>query len=158
VHSELGNGTTFKIYLPVAANSDVAAIAVPRATSHTLNGSETVLVVEDEAVLRALSERILLRHGYTVLLAADGEEAERICQDHRGPIHVALMDVMLPGRGGRAVAEGITQQRPETRIVYMSGYTYDAIAHHGVLDSGTTLVQKPFTPDTLVRTIRDALS
>jgi len=158
VHSEIGVGTTFKIYLPVAANSDIPAIAAPKAPSSILTGTETILVVEDEAALRTLNERMLQRHGYTVLLAANGEEAQRICQDHRGPIHIALVDVMLPGKGGRAVAEWITQQRPETRIVYMSGYTYDAITHHDMLEPGMTLVQKPFTADTLIRTIREALS
>ena len=158
VHSEIGIGTTFKIYLPVAAPSDIPAIAAPKAPAHVLSGHETILVVEDEAALRALNERMLLRHGYTVLLAANGEEAQRVCQDHQGPIHIALVDVMLPGQGGRAVAEWITQQRPETRIVFMSGYTYDAITHRNMLEPGTTLMQKPFSTDTLIRTIREALA
>ena len=158
MRSGVGTGTTFKIYLPVAAKSDIPAADAPRAPSTHLNGSETVLVVEDEAPLRALTERILRRYGYTVLLAANGEEAQRICKDHRGPIHLALMDVVLPGRGGRVVAEWITQQRPETRIVYMSGYTDGAITHHGMLDPGTTLVEKPFSPDALIRKIREVLS
>jgi two-component system, cell cycle sensor histidine kinase and response regulator CckA len=99
----------------------IASAVIDRAPSDILTGSETVLVVEDVAPLRALNERMLQRYGYTVLLAANGEEAQRVCQDHRGPIHIALVDVMLPGEGNRAVAEWITQQRPDIRIVYMSG-------------------------------------
>jgi DNA-binding response OmpR family regulator len=93
-----------------------------------------------------------------VLLAADGEEAQRICASHHGCIHIALTDVVLPGSSGRVAAEWITQHRPETRIIYMSGYSDNAISHHGLLDPGTTLVQKPFTPETLARTIREVLS
>ena len=158
VQSEVGAGTTFKIYLPVAVPSEIPAIADRKAPPHVLTGTETVLVVEDEASIRALSERILRRHGYTVLLAANGDEAQRVCQDHQGPIHIALMDVILPGRSGRVVAEWITQQRPETRIVYMSGYSDNAITRHGMLDPGTTLVEKPFSPETLVRKIREVLA
>ncbi|MQA29593.1 MAG: response regulator [Luteitalea sp.] len=158
VESEVGAGTTFRIYLPVATDADLPVTAVPRASSNVLNGAETILVVDDEPSLRALTKRILQRYGYTVLLAANGEEAQRISRSHRGPIGVALMDVVLPGCGGRAVAEWITSQRPETRIVYMSGYTYDAITPNGMLDPGTTLVQKPFTPETLIGRIREALS
>ena len=117
-----------------------------------------ILLAEDDRFLRKAAETTLKQQGYTVMTAADGEEAQRVCQDHRGPIHIALVDVMLPGQGGRAVAEWITQQRPEIRIVFMSGYTYDAITHHNMLEPGTTLVQKPFTTDTLIRTIREALS
>jgi two-component system cell cycle sensor histidine kinase/response regulator CckA len=123
-----------------------------------LHGTETVLVVEDEAPLRALTDRILRRYGYTVLLAANGDEAQRICAEYQGPIHVALMDVVMPGKSGRAVGEWITQQRPETRVIYLSGYTDNAIARHGVLDSGTRFLQKPFTSDVLLKAIREALS
>jgi CheY-like chemotaxis protein len=158
VLSEVGTGTTFKIYLPVTVQCDSQACAAPRSPSRTVNGSETILVVEDEASLRALDSRILQRYGYTVLLAANGEEAQHICRTHPGPIDVALVDVVLPGSGGGIVAEWIVQQRPETRIVYMSGYTDNVITHHGILNPGTTLVAKPFSPDTLAGRIREALS
>ena len=159
VESTVGTGTTFKVYLPAAANADMPAIATPSApSSPVLNGSETVLVVEDSAPLRALNERILQSYGYTVLLAANREEARRVCQEHHGPIHVALMDVVLPGSDGRAVAEWITQQRPETRIVYVSGYTFDALTQQDMSNLDTTLVEKPFTPDSLVRKIQEVLS
>ena len=158
VYSEVGIGTTFKIYWPVAPAAG-APEAVPAKHAPTgLHGNETVLVVEDEAPLRALTNRILTRYGYTVLLAADGEEAQRICIEHQGPIHVALMDVVMPGKSGRAVGEWITQQRPDTRVIYLSGYTDNAIARHGVLDSGTRFLQKPFTSDVLLSAIREALS
>ena len=158
VKSQLNVGTTIGIYLPVALGAEIQATAAPKSVPDVLRGTETVLVVEDEAALRALSERILHRYGYTVLLAADGEEAQRICASHQGCIHIALTDVALPGSSGRMVAEWITQHRPETRIIYMSGYSDNAISHQGLLDPGTTLVQKPFTPETLARTIREALS
>jgi two-component system, cell cycle sensor histidine kinase and response regulator CckA len=159
VYSEAGMGTTFKIYWPVAPSTELPATAPARqAQPGGLHGSETVLVVEDEAPLRALTERMLQRYGYTVLLAANGEDAERICTEHQGPIHVVLMDVVMPGKSGRAVGDWIEQCRPETKIIYLSGYTDNAIAHHGVLDPGTTFLQKPFTSDVLIRTIREALS
>jgi hypothetical protein len=158
LYSEVGMGTTFKMYFPVASGNEQAAVAPPRRASGTLRGSETVLVVEDEVSLRTLAERILQRYGYAVLLAANGEEAQRVCTDHPGPIHVVLMDVVMPGRSGRAVGDWIAQCRPETKIIYVSGYTDNAIVHHGVLNSGTTFLQKPFTPDSLASKIRDVLS
>jgi hypothetical protein len=158
VYSEVGIGTTFKIYLPVAPTTEVSATAPASQAPAELQGSETVLVVEDEAPLRALTERILRRYGYTVLLAANGEEAQRACTEHQGPIHAVLMDVVMPGKSGRAVGDWIEQCRPETKVIYLSGYTDNAIAHHGVLDPGTAFLQKPFTSDVLIRTIREALS
>jgi CheY-like chemotaxis protein len=158
VESVVGLGSVFRIYLPVAAGAEVPASAPAKTLSNTLNGSETVLVVEDEAALRTLTARILQRYGYTVLLAANGEEAQRVCSDHPGPIHVGLMDVILPGSNGRAVADWIKQQRPDTRIIYMSGYTYDAITRQDMLEPGTSFVHKPFKPEALIRKIREALS
>ncbi|HUF07806.1 MAG TPA: response regulator [Rhodothermales bacterium] len=158
VYGEVGIGTTFKIYLPVAPATEVPTTAPASQAPAELQGSETVLVVEDEAPLRALTERILRRYGYTVLLAANGEEAQRVCTEHQGPIHAVLMDVVMPGKSGRAVGDWIEQCRPETKIIYLSGYTDNAIAHHGVLDPGTTFLQKPFTSDVLLSTIRGVLS
>jgi CheY-like chemotaxis protein len=158
VYSEVGIGTTFKIYWPVAPTAGVLETVPAKQAPTGLHGNETVLVVEDEAPLRALTDRILKRYGYTVLLAANGEEAQRICVEHPGPIHVALMDVVMPGKSGRAVGEWITQQRPDTKVIYLSGYTDNAIARHGVLDTGTRFLQKPFTSDVLLNAIREALS
>lgn len=158
VYSEVGVGTTFKIYWPVVTTPDFPAAVPTRRTQAGLRGTEVVLVVEDEAALRALTERVLRRYGYSVLLAANGEEAQRVCMEHQGPIQIALMDVVMPGKSGRVVGEWITQFRPETRIIYVSGYTDDAIAHHGVLRPGITFLQKPFSPDALVSKIRETLS
>jgi PAS domain S-box-containing protein len=157
VYSEVGMGTTFNIYLPVAEGS--AQTQAPRtAAEPQLYGSETILVVEDEAALRALTERILAGHGYHVLTAANGAEALRVSAAHEGPIHVVLMDVVMPGRSGRQIGEEIVRQRPDTSVIYVSGYTDTAITHHGVLAPGVRFLQKPFTSAVLVRTIRDALA
>lgn len=158
VGSEVGIGTTFKVYLPLAPTTEVPAPAPASQAPAELQGSETVLVVEDAAPLRALTGRILRSHGYTVLLAENGEEARRFCIGHQGPIHVALINVVMPGMSGRAVGDWIERSRPETKIIYQSGYTDETIAHHGVLYPGTTFLQKPFTSDVLLKTIRGVLS
>jgi CheY-like chemotaxis protein len=157
IYSEAGVGTTFKVYWPVADEGPLPAAPLTD-ISLGLPGIETVLVVEDEPALRALTARMLERHGYTVLLAGDGDDAARICAEHPEPIQVVLMDVMLPGMSGPAIAEWITRQRPEARIVYVSGYTDAAITHHGVLNPGTTFLQKPFTSEALLATIRRVLA
>ena len=156
LESELGKGSTFKVYLPAASGEIVRAAGRPAA--HAPLGSETILVVEDESAVRTLTERILRRHGYTVLTAVDGADAQRICLAHDGPIHVVLTDVILPGGNGRTVGEWVTRHRPEARLLYMSGYTDNAIAHHGILDPGTQLLQKPFSADSLATKIREVLS
>jgi|EndMetStandDraft_4_1072995.scaffolds.fasta_scaffold09635_2 PAS domain S-box-containing protein len=157
VYSEVGMGTTFNIYLPIAQGE--ATAQPPRAAAEPqLHGTETVLIVEDEAALRALTERILQRHGYHVLTAANGADALKISAEHSGPIRVVLMDVVMPGRSGRVIGEEIAQQRPEASVIYVSGYTDAAITHHGVLAPGVRFLQKPFTSTVLLRTIRDALT
>jgi PAS domain S-box-containing protein len=158
VYSEPGIGTTFNIYLPVADGVEPALQAPPADASGGRHGTETVLVVEDEAALRALTERILLRHGYRVLVAANGAEALALVDGHDAPIHVVLMDVVMPGRSGRVVGEEIAQRRPATKVIYLSGYTDNAITHHGVLAPGVIFLQKPFTSEVLLRTIRDVLA
>ncbi len=159
VYSEVGMGTTFKIYWPVAqAAAPAPEIAPVRRNRAELAGEETILVVEDAEPLRALTERILRRNGYAVLSAANGEEAQRVCTEHQGPIHVALMDVVMPGMSGRAVSEWIGRFRPATKVVFVSGYTDNAITHHGILEPGLTFLPKPFTPDALLKVIRDVLA
>ncbi|PYO27335.1 MAG: hybrid sensor histidine kinase/response regulator [Gemmatimonadetes bacterium] len=156
VYSELGAGTTFKIYLPRVegavepASGRAAPVPVAR-------GSETVLVAEDEAPVRAVARHALERYGYRVLEAASAEAALDVAQRYSGPIHVLLTDVIMPGLSGRDLATRLAALRPETRVIYMSGYTDDAITRHGVLEPGFVFVQKPFTPDTLARTVRDVL-
>jgi two-component system, cell cycle sensor histidine kinase and response regulator CckA len=157
VYSEPGRGTTFKVYLPRFAGD----AAVPRPVSgihqRLPTGSETVLVVEDEAAIRQLTNLILQKAGYTVLLAESPIAAERIAGSHPGPIHLMLTDVVMPGMRGPELAERLIRLRPDLRVLYMSGYTDDAIAHHGFLDAGTEFLQKPFTPNRLTQKIREVL-
>ncbi len=157
VYSEIGMGTTFNIYLPVARAGDPASSAPRARAGRVLHGTETVLVVEDEASLRSLTERHQVRHGYPVLTAGNRAPARRVVEAHAGPIEVVLMDVVMPGASGRAVGNDIAARRPDAHIIYVSGYTDNVISHHGVLAPGVTFLQKPFTSDLLLRTIRDGL-
>jgi two-component system cell cycle sensor histidine kinase/response regulator CckA len=158
VYSEPGRGTTFKVYLPRFTDDG----AVPRAVSGdhpTLAAeTETVLVVEDEAAIRQLTKLMLQKAGYTVLLAESPGAAERIAGSHPGPIHLMLTDVVMPGMRGPDLAERLLRLRPDLRVLYMSGYTDNAIAHHGLLDAGTDFLQKPFTSLQLLQKIREVLS
>lgn len=156
VYSELGKGTVFKVYFPQLeegpefAKPALVETAVPR-------GSETILVVEDEDVVRGLARKILEQAGYYVLDARGGEEALRLCRELPGPIHLLLTDVVMPETSGKEIAECMQKLRPLTRVLYMSGYTDDAIVHHGVLDSNVEFIQKPFTPIALARKVREVL-
>jgi CheY-like chemotaxis protein len=157
VRSEPGKGTTFEIFLP-QVESDVEPAEPSVATSGSSpRGSETVLLVEDEAAVRALARATLVRHGYHVLEAHDGSDALTLAERHRGPIDLLLTDVVMPGMSGRELVSRLTPLRPTMRVVYMSGYSDDAIAHHGVLDPGTAFFQKPFTPRALAQMVRDVL-
>lgn len=158
VRSELGSGTTFRIYLPVAAAPDETAPRREKGLVATLTGTETILVVEDNGPLRRLNERILQRHGYTVLTAENGEHAHQICREHRGAIDVVLTDVVMPGDSGLIVAESIRRRHPEAKVVYMSGYTGDAVGLLDILDRGGGFLQKPFDAAQLLRAVRDVLS
>ncbi len=156
VCSEVGKGTTFKIYLPAVMNA--AAVMEPDAPpQEILTGTETVLLVEDEQHLRGLAERILRGYGYTVLLASSAKDGLLVSAQHQGNIDLLLTDVVMPGGSGRELAEQLAAVRPNVKIIYMSGYTEDAIVHHGVLMPGTVLLPKPFTPEVLARKIRQAL-
>jgi CheY-like chemotaxis protein len=147
VYSEPEQGTTFKIFLPVAQR---AVEKTPESTALPLpRGNETILVVDDEPSLRTLVVAILQPRGYTMLEAGSGAEALQVSQSFSGRIDILLTDVIMPGMNGRELAEAITAKRPETRIIYMSGYTDNAIAHHGVLDPGVVLIEKPITADKL---------
>jgi two-component system, cell cycle sensor histidine kinase and response regulator CckA len=157
VDSAPGVGTTFRIYLPV--DTRAAEPARPeREGARPVTGHETILVVEDNAPLRRLNERILQRYGYTVLTAANGVEAQHVCTGHAGPIHIVLVDVIMPGDSGPTVAAWITERRPETRIIYTSGYVGEAIEDARILGSEGMFLQKPFTPAQLASAIRDVLS
>ncbi len=154
VDSRPGSGTVFTILLPAVKTS----VARPAADPRTLaGGTETVLLVEDEAAVRKLARRVLERDGYTLLEAADGVEALRIAETHPGPIHLLLTDVVMPNLGGRDLAEAFRALRPETRVLFMTGFTDDAILRHGVSAAEGALLQKPFTPAVLARKVRSVL-
>ncbi len=155
LESAVGAGSTFRIYLPRVAEP-VERVAAP-AVSVPAAGSETVLLAEDEQLVRVLARKVLEQAGYTVLVAAGGAEALEIARRHDGPIHLLLTDVVMPEMSGRELMHRITQVRPDTRVLYMSGYADEAIAHHGVLDPGTAFMQKPFTPGTLATKVRAVL-
>ncbi len=156
VYSEPGHGTVFKIYWPLEATS--APAPGPGLPSKALSrGTETVLVAEDEKAVRILIEKVLTRAGYTVLSSAGPDEALEACGRHEGPIHLLLTDVIMPKMSGRQLADQVAGIRPETRVLYMSGYTDDAIAHHGVLDPDVRLMAKPFSAATLTRMVRQVL-
>ena len=156
VYSEPGTGTTFKIYLPVATDT-VPEAEPPAPDGVPLGGHETILVVEDEALVRDVTRSMLSRRGYRVLMANDGDHALRVASEHFGEIHLLLTDVVMPRANGRRVAEQLRMLRPGLRVLYMSGYTEDAIVHHGVLEPGIVLLEKPFTEPDLARAVRAML-
>jgi PAS domain S-box-containing protein len=154
VYSEPGVGTTFKIYLPrVAAPVD----AVRPAAASRRGGSETILVVEDEPELRAVTRRMLERAGYRVLAAGTAEEALRAAERHHEPIHLLVTDVVMPALRGPELAARLAALHPETRVLYVSGYAANAIVHQGVLDPGTEFLSKPYDAATLTERVRQVL-
>ena len=159
VYSEPNKGTTFKVYLPrVSAVGEALAPQPPAALADVIaHGHETILLVEDEATVRELTQQYLQAQGYTVFEAADPNIALQISNAHSGPIHLLLTDVIMPGMNGRELAQKISAARAETRVLYMSGYTENAIGHNGTLDPGINLLQKPFTLPTLRARVRQAL-
>ncbi len=156
VFSEPGAGATFKIYLPRIQ----AEAAQPKPAEHpaeSSRGRETVLVVEDQANVRKLARVVLESYGYRVLDAAHGAEALQIAENHEGPIHLMLTDVVMPGMTGRELAVRMKTLRPGTKVLYMSGYTEDVIAHEGALESGIAFIAKPLTPEGLAAKVRETL-
>jgi PAS domain S-box-containing protein len=157
-YSEPGRGTTFKIYLPKVLRGEMEHASAVRGPAGSLpGGAETVLLAEDEGLVRELVIEILKQGGYSVLPACDGEEAVRIAGQHNGTIHLLITDVVMPQMNGRELARRMLASRPGIKVIYISGYTEDAIIHHGVLDPGMHFVQKPFRPSDLVRKIREVL-
>jgi two-component system, cell cycle sensor histidine kinase and response regulator CckA len=156
VYSEPEKGATFKIYLPRCEET-----AITRNTEDgkekMLQGTETVLVVEDDEPVRELAINALRRYGYHVLCAPDGQEALRVLQEHEGMIHLMLTDVVMPGMSGGDLGARAQEVRGDLKVLYMSGYTDNAIVHHGVLDKGTPFLQKPFTPDRVASKVREVL-
>jgi signal transduction histidine kinase len=157
VYSEPGRGTTFKIYLP-RLEAGVPVEAVKEVSSLVLKGEETILVVEDEAMLRELACLFLQDSGYQVLEAASGSEALSVARRHQGTIHLLMTDAVMPGINGRELAKKLYGERPEMRVLYVSGYTDDAILRSGLLETGAAFLQKPFTRDALARKVRDVLA
>jgi two-component system cell cycle sensor histidine kinase/response regulator CckA len=156
VYSEVGYGTTFKIYLP---RQDQDAQVDPEFASalKAPTGTETVLLAEDEDGVRALARLALQSHGLVVLEARNGQEAIDTCRRYHKPIHLLVTDVVMPNIGGRQLADRVLALRPGIKVLYLSGYTDDAVVRHGVLQAGTPFLQKPFTPMTLARKVREIL-
>jgi len=157
VYSEVGHGTTFKLYLPRVEELAERASAPAQAPARPVRGTETVLVVEDEAPVRNVARQVLERHGYTVLEAPSAEAALDLATRYTGTIHLLLTDVVMPGLNGRELASRLADLRPDARVIFMSGYTDDAVTRHGVLEPGSAYVQKPFTPDAIARRVREVL-
>jgi len=157
VYSEPGEGTVFKIYLPRVTEAIETWESSIKDQTDKLTGTETVLVVEDESAVRNLVRNVLQRNGYTVLDANHGEEALRIAIRHEGIIHVMVTDVVLPHMSGRQLAQRMATIRSDIKVLYMSGYTDNAIVRHGVLDLGIAFLQKPFTTEALLRKVREVL-
>ncbi len=156
VYSEVGVGTTFKIYLPLV-NEQETEVDARAARLESGAGAETILLAEDEEMVRNLARQSLEMQGYTVLDAANGGDALLLCQQHQGPIHLLLTDVVMPKMGGRELAERLVKLRPDMRILYMSGYPDQGIVNHGILDENIAFIGKPFTPDDLALKVANLL-
>jgi PAS domain S-box-containing protein len=156
LYTEPGHGTVFKIYLPA-----VEGLHAPRVSHEEVadspKGAETILLVEDEEAVRRLTRMTLEGSGYKVLEASHGGEAVRLAEQYGGPIHLLVSDVVMPEMGGRILSERLTASRPGLKVVFLSGYTDDAVVRHGVIESGTAFVQKPFSPGALARKVREVL-
>jgi CheY-like chemotaxis protein len=156
VYSEPGRGTAFKIYLPRIKES-VAETEERRADPESPRGSETILVVEDDEIVRKLTCQALRRYGYVVVEAANGGEALLACERHSGTIPLMITDVVMPQISGPELASRLRQLHPEIQVLYISGYTDDAVVRHGLLDAALSFLQKPFSPSALVHKVRDIL-
>ena len=156
VYSEVGKGTTFKVYLPLSEKANHEEKNDDKETA-ALHGTENILLVEDDEQARRLGMAMLERQGYSVLAAADGRIALELLEKHDGPLHLLLTDVILPGMNGRELAAKIVEKYPELKVLFMSGYTDNVIGHHGVLEKGVNFIQKPFTINALAAKIREVL-
>ncbi|HEX4627936.1 MAG TPA: response regulator, partial [Gemmatimonadales bacterium] len=154
-YSELGQGTTLKVYLP-RVDAPVEQFPARAATPRT-SGSETILLVEDEAGLRTLTRRLLEKQGYTVLEAGIADAAVALVRDHVGPMHLLLTDVVLPGASGRQLADELLARRADLKVLFMSGYTEDAIVHRGVLAPNAAFINKPFSAESLAAKVREVI-
>jgi signal transduction histidine kinase/ActR/RegA family two-component response regulator len=156
VESEIDHGTTFKIYLP-CVDQPLSYVGTPSAAG-VAAAEETVLIVEDNVAVRSVLCRVLKEAGYVVLDACDAIQASAICETHGKRIHLLLTDVVMPGVGGPELAVELTQKRPEMKVLFMSGYSGPAIAEHAALRDGVLFLQKPFSPGSVTRAVREALA
>ncbi len=154
VYSEPGHGTCFKVYLPCV--DEAAAKPVPGTPSAT-GGTETVLIAEDVDAVRGVTKQLLQRHGYTVLDAPNAETALKTCTEYAGTIHLLLTDVVMPDGSGSDLAQKVTERKPDMKVLFMSGYTDDAVVRHGILREGIAYLQKPFSREALLREVREVL-
>jgi CheY-like chemotaxis protein len=148
-------GMTFTIYLPQVEQP--LEEAEPDQPAESLQGQETILLVEDEDSVRTLARSVLLQHGYHVLEASHGNEALTLCAQYEGPLDLMVTDVIMPQMSGRELAQLLAPSHPNMKVLYISGYTDDAIAHHGVLEPDVAFLPKPFTPSLLARKVREVL-
>ncbi len=156
VYSEVGHGTTFKIYLPTTDTTHIEenkTSAIPL----DIRGSETILLVEDNEHVSTIAQEILTLYGYTILIAKSGTEALDICSEEKTPVHLLLTDVIMPEMDGKELARKMLAAHPNLKVLYMSGYTSNVIARHGVLDQGIQFIQKPFSPEKLATKVREVL-
>jgi CheY-like chemotaxis protein len=158
VYSEPGHGSTFCVYFRQLAEPVSPGPARPLRTTERLTGRETVLVVEDEDAVRDFAARALRQYGYSALVARRAQEALLIAAEHPGAIDVVLADVIMPHTSGPGLMAKLRELRPAARVVFMSGFTENALGHHGVLESSHPFLQKPFSPEALARAIRQALA
>ncbi|MCZ6644064.1 MAG: ATP-binding protein [Gammaproteobacteria bacterium] len=155
VESVVGSGTTFRVYLPV---SEISEQALPQATKVVVHGgTETILLADDDEGVRQVAETMLCNAGYAVLSAANGKEAIRLFEEHIDEIDLALLDVVMPEVGGKAVAERIMRERPDMPVIFSSGYSGGAVHSRFTLDEGVPLIPKPYSREDLLLAIRDAL-
>jgi CheY-like chemotaxis protein len=158
VRSEPGAGTCFTIYLPRVDAGGGSGADLADARIGQGRGTETILFIEDDDAVRALTKRVLQRYGYTVLEASRGTDGVRLAAAHPAPIHLLITDVVMPGISGRMVAEQIGRSHPETKVLYVSGYTTDNVLRTGVLHDAVQFLQKPFAPEAIARKVREILS
>ena len=156
VYSEEGRGTTFKIYLPVAADA-ARPLDGDSPPPSAARGDETIVVVEDDQGVRELVQLMLRGHGYEVLTAADGETAARLCAEHPGGVDLLLTDVVMPELNGRVLAERLEAMFPALRVLFMSGYSDEAVVRHGIIRPNTAFIEKPFSESGLARKVREVL-
>ncbi len=161
VYSEPGKGTTFKVFFPLAPEAEAPRLRLNTplpGTPRVDGGSETILLVEDEEGVRVLARTILKKQGYTVLEATNGQHALEVAAQHPETIDLLVTDVVMPRMGGRELVEKLLPLRPAMRVLFMSGYTDDAVVRHGILDASLAFLQKPITPEVFARKVRETLS